>query len=461
MAMMQEFLKKLPVAAAATDRPSGLPQLFPCKFNCGKTSSSFLELVQHHGSCTEGPKGGGVIADADLADDVSVISGDQEDREDSDAGLNHSNASVGSSLNGSGLANSAGFANGGGIAFDERKTRVRTLISEEQLGVLKRFYLLNPRPKREELETIAATIGHPFKVVKVWFQNSRARDRREGKPAVSSGAGFPPGLGLQFLNNNITAGQQQANSAMSSGLFPRIPGLGAGGSSSGGAPASCSNSSEDPKSPCSSVGAGSVDPDEVMDTETAPQSNKPISSDSTISPKGDSISTPSVSIPLDLSNKVGSPPPQQQQPLKRPLKDGLVEALKHTAAHQVASRESSPPVMVNTCVERPEESRRPENLPSKVKAGVEGLLLGNDKRPLLGGELLQRFSSAQLPMGSQQDRIKSVVGTGEGENTSAVGGAVNSNSILTSVLPASTPTASNEDVYRFQEEIDVCGTTEQ
>ena len=62
---------------------------------------------------------------------------------------------------------------------------------------------------------------------------------------------------------------------------------------------------------------------------------------------------------------------------------------------------------------------------------------------------------------SQQDRIKSVVGTGEGENTSAVGGAVNSNSILTSVLPASTPTASNEDVYRFQEEIDVCGTTEQ
>ena len=168
MAMTQEFLKKLPGAAAAADRPSGHPQLseLPCKFNCGKTSSSFLELVQHHESCTGGPKGGGVIADADLADDVSVISGDQEDREDSDAGLNHSNASVGSSLNGSGLANSAGFANGG-VAFDERKTRVRTLISEEPLGVLKRFYLLNPRPKREELETIAATIGHPFKVVKV------------------------------------------------------------------------------------------------------------------------------------------------------------------------------------------------------------------------------------------------------------------------------------------------------
>ena len=82
---------------------------------------------------------------------------------------------------------------------DDRKVRVRTLISEEQLIVLKTHYQHNPRPKREELDAIARKIGHPFKVVKVWFQNSRARDRREGKnlPHLP----FPTNPS-QFLNNN-------------------------------------------------------------------------------------------------------------------------------------------------------------------------------------------------------------------------------------------------------------------
>jgi zinc finger homeobox protein 1/2 len=60
-------------------------------------------------------------------------------------------------------------------------SRVRSLISEEQLGVLRSCYHINPMPRKEELLQIAETIGHPYKVVKVWFQNSRARDRREGK----------------------------------------------------------------------------------------------------------------------------------------------------------------------------------------------------------------------------------------------------------------------------------------
>ena len=59
--------------------------------------------------------------------------------------------------------------------------RVRTLISEEQLAVLKTYYGLNPRPKREELERVAAKIGHPFKVVKVWFQVSECQLCCEGR----------------------------------------------------------------------------------------------------------------------------------------------------------------------------------------------------------------------------------------------------------------------------------------
>ena len=63
----------------------------------------------------------------------------------------------------------------------EKKSRVRSIISEEQLTVLRSCYQINPMPRREELQQIADVIGHPYKVVKVWFQNSRARDRREGK----------------------------------------------------------------------------------------------------------------------------------------------------------------------------------------------------------------------------------------------------------------------------------------
>ncbi|RZF48456.1 hypothetical protein LSTR_LSTR007941 [Laodelphax striatellus] len=64
---------------------------------------------------------------------------------------------------------------------DGRKVRVRSQIAEEQLAVLKSHYAMNPRPKREELSRIAEKVGFPVRVVQVWFQNNRARDRREGR----------------------------------------------------------------------------------------------------------------------------------------------------------------------------------------------------------------------------------------------------------------------------------------
>jgi zinc finger homeobox protein 2 len=70
--------------------------------------------------------------------------------------------------------------------------RVRSLISEEQLAVLRSCYRINPMPRKEELLQIAETIGHPYKVVKVWFQNSRARDRREGKMVNLAAAAASP-----------------------------------------------------------------------------------------------------------------------------------------------------------------------------------------------------------------------------------------------------------------------------
>ncbi|CAB0043723.1 unnamed protein product [Trichogramma brassicae] len=66
-----------------------------------------------------------------------------------------------------------------------RRVRARSLIDDEQLALLKRFYSINPRPKKEEICQIANFVNFPPRVVQVWFQNSRARDRREAKiPAL-------------------------------------------------------------------------------------------------------------------------------------------------------------------------------------------------------------------------------------------------------------------------------------
>ncbi|XP_046602965.1 zinc finger E-box-binding homeobox protein zag-1 isoform X1 [Neodiprion virginianus] len=62
-----------------------------------------------------------------------------------------------------------------------RRVRARSLIDDEQLAVLKGYYAINPRPKKEEITMIANYINFSTRVVQVWFQNSRARDRRESK----------------------------------------------------------------------------------------------------------------------------------------------------------------------------------------------------------------------------------------------------------------------------------------
>ena len=129
----------------------------------------------------------------------------------------------------------------GGTSQEERKVRVRTLISEEQQMVLKAHYQRNPKPKKEVLQEISSQIGHPFRVVKVWFQNMRARDRREGRhipqlpfPGGASHLGSPLGhhahLGHHhpaFLNNN---NNNSPFSSLTSGLplpllRPPLPGL--------------------------------------------------------------------------------------------------------------------------------------------------------------------------------------------------------------------------------------------
>ncbi|XP_020811702.1 zinc finger protein 1 isoform X1 [Drosophila serrata] len=60
----------------------------------------------------------------------------------------------------------------------ERKVRVRTAINEEQQQQLKQHYSLNSRPSRDEFRMIAARLQLDPRVVQVWFQNNRSRERK-------------------------------------------------------------------------------------------------------------------------------------------------------------------------------------------------------------------------------------------------------------------------------------------
>ncbi|XP_029158283.1 zinc finger protein 1 [Nylanderia fulva] len=80
-----------------------------------------------------------------------------------------------------------------------RRVRARSLIDDEQLAILKGYYSINPRPKKEEIIMIANCINFPTRVVQVWFQNSRARDRRESK--------MPPALVPLALGNQTVIEQ--------------------------------------------------------------------------------------------------------------------------------------------------------------------------------------------------------------------------------------------------------------
>lgn len=61
----------------------------------------------------------------------------------------------------------------------ERKVRVRTAISEEQQATLKDYYAINPRPNREDFRNIAQRLMLEARVVQVWFQNNRSRERKQ------------------------------------------------------------------------------------------------------------------------------------------------------------------------------------------------------------------------------------------------------------------------------------------
>uniref|UniRef100_A0A673CR02 Homeobox domain-containing protein n=1 Tax=Sphaeramia orbicularis TaxID=375764 RepID=A0A673CR02_9TELE len=68
--------------------------------------------------------------------------------------------------------------------------RSRTIIQAEQLDILYGCYFKDPNPGKHEFEQISEWVHLPKKVVQIWFQNMRARERK-GESSPSEGSFLP------------------------------------------------------------------------------------------------------------------------------------------------------------------------------------------------------------------------------------------------------------------------------
>ncbi len=106
-------------------------------------------------------------APCDLSDeDMSVI----------DAELSSTSSGPGGKKHG-GLGGLGG-GGGGKKGADRKSARARTVLSEKQLNILKTCYSANPRPDALMKEQLVEMTGLSPRVVRVWFQNKRCKDKK-------------------------------------------------------------------------------------------------------------------------------------------------------------------------------------------------------------------------------------------------------------------------------------------
>ena len=100
--------------------------------------------------------------------------------------------------------------------------RPRTTITARQMEVLKEAYKTSPKPARHVREQLAQDTGLDMRVVQVWFQNRRAKEKRlkkdagrarwgqyfRGLKATSPDDGGQGGGGCQDSNGNGSGGDR-------------------------------------------------------------------------------------------------------------------------------------------------------------------------------------------------------------------------------------------------------------
>ena len=81
---------------------------------------------------------------------------------------------------------------GSGRSRGPKAKRVRTTFTEEQLQILQANFKIDSNPDGQDLERIAQLTGLSKRVTQVWFQNSRARQKKYGTSLYSMKYEQPP-----------------------------------------------------------------------------------------------------------------------------------------------------------------------------------------------------------------------------------------------------------------------------
>lgn len=89
-----------------------------------------------------------------------------------------------------------------------KRARFRSVLSDDTVRVLKEVYELNPKPSKREIIELAERVNYPPRVVQVWLQNTRARDRRLGRLPPSS-------IARSVTSNGDKSNHSNANSIAS------------------------------------------------------------------------------------------------------------------------------------------------------------------------------------------------------------------------------------------------------
>uniref|UniRef100_A0A183CDS9 LIM/homeobox protein Awh n=1 Tax=Globodera pallida TaxID=36090 RepID=A0A183CDS9_GLOPA len=78
----------------------------------------------------------------------------------------------------------------------QKAKRVRTTFGEDQLAVLQQYFKVDSNPDGADLERIASKTGLTKRVTQVWFQNSRARQKKYHGHAPCRKSAVVPGGGV-------------------------------------------------------------------------------------------------------------------------------------------------------------------------------------------------------------------------------------------------------------------------
>lgn len=119
------------------------------------------------------------------SDTKSVVDKEEETKMEMEEGEKEDERSVSPNLSLNSVKSNSGRE-------DWRPLRSRSFLTDDQVTVLQAQFHRNPFPSKYELSALADQIGVNKRVVQVWFQNTRAKERRNNRTAASSSSACHP-----------------------------------------------------------------------------------------------------------------------------------------------------------------------------------------------------------------------------------------------------------------------------